>query len=255
MTPDFRLFAIPAAIAALLCLTPQTHEALAQGRAQPSIAFYFAADDMTPRLVADYLRNHPGEGIRMASLTQQGRDPRQEYFAFGATARSPRGVCRFSVTQMFPHETDSQITWDRMPANTRDYVQPTYAMGVVAPGMCPRQDDTSYVTLDADITDAELIELVAFWKDVTSTQAKFDAVSDILPLILSNRVGMLFETFRMRIFEQGDRQPQLRAVLRHQGQGYDLGFSDGPGQGTSSFVTVAKSVSGYSMLDFQTYLR
>lgn len=222
----------------------------------PGIQFYFTPDDATPPLAAEYLRTHPGEAIRMATLSLPGRDPRQEFYSVGAIARSPRGVCRFTVAQIFAHVTEGAPTvWDRLPPTPTDYVQPPYAMGAASAAPCPRQDNASYVTLDQDITDAELIEISAFWKDVVSSEAKFDNAADLLPLILSQRVGQLFGSFRMRVLQPSDRQPQLRALLRHTGQGYDLGFSDAPGEATSSFVTIAKSLTSYSIMNFQTYLR
>jgi hypothetical protein len=142
-----------------------------------------------------------------------------------------------------------------MPPNPTDYVQPAYAMGAVAPATCSRQDDAAYLTLDTDITDAELIDLTAFWKDVTSSEAKFDTASGLLPLILSDRIGRLFDSFRMRVLQPAERVPQLKAVLRHMGQGYDLGFSDAAGESTASFLTVSKARDGYSVVNFQTYLR
>jgi hypothetical protein len=220
------------------------------------VQFYFTADDSTPALAADYLRTHPGEAMRLVTVTLPGRNPRQEFYSLGTIARSERSVCRFSTSQIFPHAMEGAPTvWDRMPPSPTDYVQPTYAMGAVSPGACPRQDDAAYLTLDPDITDAELIELTAFWKDVTASEAKFDTASGLLPLILSDRIGRLFDSFRMRVLQPADRVPQLRAVLRHMGQGYDLGFSDAAGESTSSFLTVSKARDGYTVVNFQTYLR
>jgi len=132
------------------------------GLIAPAIKYYFAADDATPPLAAEYLRSHPGEAMRLVTINQQGREPREEFYSIGPIARSARGVCRFSVSQTFPHPIQgAPTTWDRMPPSPTDYVQPAYAMGAAAPAPCPRQDDPSYVTLDQDIADAELIEISA----------------------------------------------------------------------------------------------
>ncbi len=241
---------LPAALASTGFAQPRS------GLIAPAIQFYFAPDESTPPLAAEYLRSHPGEGMRLVTIAPPNRTPRSEYYAIATSARSARGVCRFTVTQIFSHATEgAPTTWDRMPPTPTDYVQPPYAMGAAAPALCPRQDDVSYVTLDQDITDAELIEITAFWKDMSSSQAKFDTASDLLPLILSQRIANLFDAFRMRVLTPSDRQPQLRALLRHTGQGYDLGFAEAPGEATSSFLTVAKSVSGYTVMNYQTYLR
>jgi hypothetical protein len=213
---------------------------------------FFAGDASPLELASSYLLAHPGDGIEIISFTQPGKETTETFYGFGPVTRSPAGVCRFTSTQVFPHRPDDgTITWDRTPPNPREHAQPPYAMAAIAAAPCPRQSEEAYTTLDDGISDQDFLTISKFWKDISTSEEKFDEASVYLPLILSQRVAARFDAFRSAVFRPGAEHPQLRAVLSGGVGTYDLAFAASPSDAPDFFVTISKSGTGFQVLNFQ----
>jgi hypothetical protein len=213
---------------------------------------YHSGDASLPELASDYLRSHPGEALQIASFTQTGREPFQMFFAFGTASRSRAGVCHYTATQLFPHRVDGgTVTWDNKPEDPNEHVEPPSPMAAVA-AMCPPQSDETYAVLDDGITDAEFIAVVNFWNTIAKSQDRFDEVTGLLPLIISNRAAERFDMFRTAVFRQGAPPVQLRAVFNGGVDAYDLAFALSGADAPNFFVSISKNVSGFQVVNFQT---
>ena len=214
---------------------------------------YFATDPSVPELANDYLRMHPGDAIEIVSFNQAGKDPVQNYYAFGPTSRSPQGVCRFTATQIFPHRSDDgKISWDSMPPRPSDRVEPPFTMAILAGNSCPRQSEDVYSALDNGVSDAEFVTISNFWRDISGSQEKFDQASVLLPLIVSPRAAERFSAFRSAVFRPGGEPVQLRAVFRGGVDAYNLAFADSLSEPPNYFLSISKSAAGFTVLNFQT---
>ena len=213
---------------------------------------YHSGDASVPELASDYLHSHPGEAFQIASFSQTGREPLQMFFAFGTPSRSRTGVCRYTASQVFPHRAEGGATsWDSKPEDPKERVEPPSPMAAVA-AMCPPQSDEAYTVLDDGITDAEFIAVVNFWNGIVKSQAKFDEVTGLLPLIISDRAANRFNIFRAAIFKQGGAPVQLRAVFRAGVDAYDLAFALPAADSPDFFLSISKNVSGFQAVNFQT---
>lgn len=235
------------ALATVAVLSPATAQNSSRER-----HIYYSGDASAPEPAGDYLRTHPGEAIEVASITQAGREPIQMFYAFGAVARSRAGVCRFTARQVFAHRGDGgAIAWDSTPDDPNERVEPATPMALVAP-MCPPQSEEAYAAMDDGITDPELIAVTTFWNGIATSQAKFDEVTGLLPLIISNRAAQRFNTFRTAVFKPGGPPVQLRAVFRGGLDAYDLAFALSATDSPNFFVSISKTVSGFQVVNFQT---
>ena len=213
---------------------------------------YYSGDASLPELASDYLRSHPGEAFQIASFTPAGRDPFQMFFGFGTVSRSRAGVCRYMASQVFAHRMDGgAVTWDNKPEDPKERVEPPSPMAAVAT-MCPPQSDETYAVLDDGITDAEFIAIVNFWNGIAKSQQKFDEVTGLLPLIISNRAADRFNTFRTAVFRPGGPPPQLRAVFNGGVDAYDLAFALSSADSPNFFVSISKNANGFQVVNFQT---
>jgi hypothetical protein len=209
---------------------------------------YFAPADMPPGPADDYLRGHPGDGIEMTILDapagQNGVDG--IFYALGPVSHK-QTVCRFSKTQIFPHPSGGKILWDGKPASPNDYSQFPFDMGLVTAMACPRQDDQTYIALEKTVLDAEFAEIVAFWKDVATSQEKFDAVSYFLPNIIPPRLGDQFAAFRTGMLS-APGQFRLLGVYRRGRDGFDLSIGADPSDVAVYGLSVSKSGAGGLMM-------
>jgi hypothetical protein len=213
---------------------------------------YYGGDASAPELASDYLRSHPGEAFQIASFSQTGREPLQMFFAFGKASRSRAGVCRYTASQVFPHRMDGgPVTWDSKPEDPTEHVEPPSPMAAVA-AMCPAQSDETYAVLDDGITDAQFIAVVNFWNGIAKSQAKFDEVTGLLPLIISNQAAERFDAFRTAVFKQGTPPVQLRAVFNSGVDAYDLAFALSNADSPNFFLSISKNANGFQVLNFQT---
>ena len=213
---------------------------------------YYSGDASASELAADYLKSHPGEAFQIASFTPTGREPFQMFFAFGTVSRSRAGVCRFMQSQVFAHRAEGgAITWDNKPDDPKERVEPPQPMAAFAAN-CPPQSDEAYTVLDDGITDAEFIGVVNFWNSLAKSQAKFDEVTGLLPLIISNRAAQRFNTFRTAVFKQGGPPVQLRALFAGGVDAYDLAFALSSADSPNFFLSISKNVAGFQVVNFQT---
>ena len=213
---------------------------------------YYSGDASAPELASDYLRSHPGEAFQIASFKPAGREAFQMFFAFGTVARSRAGVCRFMASQVFAHRAEGgAITWDSKPDDPMERVEPPSPMAAVATN-CPPQSDEAYTVLDDGITDAEFIAVVNFWNSLAKSQAKFDEVTGLLPLIISDRAVQRFNTFRTAVFKEGGAPVQLRALFAGGVDAYDLAFALSAADSPNFFLSISKNVSGFQVVNFQT---
>ena len=213
---------------------------------------YYGGDASAPELASDYLRSHPGEAFQIASFKPAGREAFQMFFAFGAVSRSRAGVCRFMASQVFPHRMDGgAISWDSKPEDPMERVEPPSPMAAVAT-MCPPQSDEAYTVLDDGITDAEFVAVVNFWNGIAKSEGKFDEVTGLLPLIISNRAADRFNAFRTAVFKQGAAPVQLRAIFRGGVDAYDLAFALSTAEAPNFFLSISKNVNGFQAVNFQT---
>jgi hypothetical protein len=141
--------------------------------------------------------------------------------------------------------------WDSKPEDPMEHVESPSPMAAVA-AMCPPQSDEKYTVLDDGITDAELIAVVNFWNGIAKSQAKFDEVTGLLPLIISNRAAERFNTFRTAVFQQGTAPVQLRALFRSGVDAYDLAFALPTADSPNFFLSISKNVTGFQAVNFQT---
>jgi hypothetical protein len=214
---------------------------------------YFAPEMSAPGDVNGYLTAHAGHAMEVIAFMENGKDTVRIYYDFGPITRSGRGVCQFTAVQVFPHRADDgTVTWDSTPPNPRDRFEPPFTMAMIAPNPCPRQNEDLYVTLDKDISDADFLAISNFWKEISQSQAKFDDVSDLLPLIISSRQAERFAAFRSAVFSPAGAGPMsLRAVFRQAPDNYDLAFSQSA-DSPNYFLSVSKSATGFQVLNFQS---
>lgn len=213
---------------------------------------YHNGDASAPELASDYLHSHPSEAFQIASFSQTGREPLQMFFAFGTVSRSRAGVCRYTASQVFPHRAEGgAISWDSKPEDPKDRVEPPSQMAAAA-AMCPPQSDETYTVLDDGITDAEFVAVLNFWNGIAKSQAKFDEVTGLLPLIISDRAAARFNIFRTAVFKQGAAPVQLRAVFRAGVDAFDLAFALPTADSPDFFLSISKNESGFQAVNFQT---
>jgi hypothetical protein len=238
------------ATAVLLVALPLT-----AAEAQPTSTkqTYFTLQTSAPDAVNAYLTTHVNHALEVISFMENGKDTSLIYYDFGPLARSPRGVCQFTASQMFAHAADNgPVTWDSTPPNPRDRVEPPFTMALIAPAPCPPQNEDLYVTLDKDISDADFLALSNFWKQISQSQTKFDDASDLLSLIISARQAERFAAFRSAVFApSGAMAMTLRAVFREGPNNYDLAFSQSA-DSPNYFLSVSKSAADFQVLNFQS---
>jgi hypothetical protein len=209
---------------------------------------YFAAESSNPALASEYLRGHPGDAIEIVTFHLPDQQTDQDFYALGPVARSRLGVCRFTSVQIFPHPAnDGKVVWNRTPLKADGYVLDASSMALVTNGACPKQDDQTYTGIDRDITDAEFVDIASFWKELSSSEEKFDAAFIYLKARSAD-----FAPFKAATFHATRGLPALGGVSRFANGSYAMSFSDcACSQPTSATVlVVSKSPLGFKVLDF-----
>ena len=215
----------------------------------PNVAkTYFAADSSNPTLANEYLRGNPGDAIEIVTFNLPDQQTDEDFYALGPVARSRLGVCRFTSTQIFPHPgNDGKVVWNRTPLTAEGYVLDRSSMALVTNGACPKQDDQTYTGIDRDMTDGEFVNIASFWKEISSSEAKFEAAFVYLKARSAD-----FAPFKAATLHGTREPPPLGGVSRFANGSYAMSFSEcACSQPTSATVlVVSKSPLGFKVLDF-----
>jgi hypothetical protein len=122
-------------------------------------------------------------------------------------------------------------------------------MALVTAMPCPRQDDQTYIALEKDISDTELLQLVAFWKDIAASEEKFDAVSYFLPNISPPRFADQFSAFKAGVLGSMERF-RLLGIYRRGRDGFDISIAVNPSEIVAYSLSLSKSGAGLMMVNF-----